>query len=1118
MALAGLIVWALPEGFTLKDHLPFPRLVLFGGISAAMMMTWVALYRGVALRRATEMSDVYTTTLMNAPTGFLIADMDGRIVTYNLVMARLCRPEGDRLARSTLPDLAGPDVWADIRAHPTELMMEVPLNVDIDIAMGEHTRYLTGEVRVSQNADGEPCHYILQLSDRTDQQMARQALHSATQQIRHVLANSSDLVFIVDGHDHVVFANASATASLDIRAAELAGQSIFEAVDKASHGPLKTALAAFRNESQQEYLVERLRLAGAPALTVSCQVVRLAAGDTPAFALLCKATEDSTAATQALRARQDRFSQVFHASPDAILIVRARDDVIVDFNEGFTRLLGYTREEAIGEARIAGSLFQDRMELEAVVEQLRETHEIIGYETTLRSKGGRTVHVQISLRYIDVDGELCTLCIGRDISQRISAEAALVETEEKFEKVFTHSPDGIVILRQADGHIMDLNEAFAARTGYDPDELVNQPFLDMFPADSEELTSAHRDLLEEGVFTNRGIALKTKNGTRVPYLVSATVMELSGEPCTMIIAKDMSRQRAAEARLRRSEERFRGIFENAPIGILLVDDQGRVFQTNRTAADLLGYEQQAMYGIHVSRLVPDDGRESLRAALAKLALSGISVEKSERRLVREDGLELWTSFQIVRQANAKDQTLYYIVQIADISDIKQNEARMEQMAFYDTLTNLANRRLFQDRLNRTIEHCNRHDRCAALLYLDLDNFKRVNDTLGHQAGDQLLREVASRLQQCVRREDTVGRSGGDEFTILLNEIRSPSDAGEVAQKILAHLREPLQVAGHPLIVTTSIGITVLPNDGADRNQLMSNADLAMYKAKQRGRNNFQFYSEDLNANAVRRLQTEYQIRNALDNGQFELYYQPKVCLRDQRFVGVECLIRWNHPERGLLSPSEFIDVAEEAGSIIELGTWIIEAACRAAATFAREVAEPVTLAVNISPRQFKDPNLVSTMRRCLREYALDPKTLELEITETMLMQDAEGAQTTVLQLSELGVKIAIDDFGTGYSSLNYLKRFPINIVKIDRSFVTGLPTSTDDMAITRAVIAMAHQLNMTVVAEGVESIEQYQFLAEQRCEFAQGYLFSRPLPMHEVIPLLDNAPALTSGAHEQLVG
>jgi EAL domain-containing protein (putative c-di-GMP-specific phosphodiesterase class I) len=337
---------------------------------------------------------------------------------------------------------------------------------------------------------------------------------------------------------------------------------------------------------------------------------------------------------------------------------------------------------------------------------------------------------------------------------------------------------------------------------------------------------------------------------------------------------------------------------------------------------------------------------------------------------------------------------------------------------------------------------------------------------------------------------------------LLFDIKTPSDASMVADKILHTLRQPLNISGHQLVVTTSIGITIVPQDGTDPNSLMKNADLAMYRAKDHGRNTYHFYSEEMNTNAIKRLRTEYELRRALERNEFVLHYQPKVRLADQQIVGVECLIRWEHPERGLLAPYEFIEVAEETGAIVDMGTWIIQEACRTGQELSEQAKRNFQIAVNISPRQFRDPNLVATIRRNLRESGLNPSTLELEITETMLMGDVEAANTTVRQLHELGVRMAIDDFGTGYSSLNYLKKFPINTVKVDRSFIMDIPESADDKAITSAVIAMAHRLNMEVVAEGVETHEQLNFLLEHDCEYAQGFLFAKPLSLDNLRPMI----------------
>lgn len=1036
--------------------------------------------------------------LGNGYVGLMICNMRGDPLHINRTAEQLLRTERSTLSRLHISEICGEGLWDLLQEKAFALHRGDSIRLEYEKKVAGRQRHFSAQVKLILGFLGIRKWYLLQFEDRTRQVISERRLQETTDQMRRLFAHSSDMVFVLTPKLKISFVNETAAKVLDTAVSLFLDTPIYHYMAEPERRPFMQAVAKLTDDTRSEISVGEFEFCGNTCTRLDARLVKLPGSG---YALVGVPTL-GVKHLEEQRAGFERFAKVFHNSPDAILIVREEDSVILDFNEGFQRLLGYTREQVIGESGVESSFWQSANDREQVIQRLKKAREITDHETTLRTADGRLVHVEISLRYIDVDQTLCILCIGRDITKRISAEAALVETEEKFAKVFNESPDGIVIFRQADNTISDLNDAFVLRSGFrreDIEEASLDEFLRQVASDTDELN----DYLSKGrSFTNLDITFITRHKSPVPTLVSGELLELGGEPHMMLIVKDVTALRETEEQLKGSESRFRGIFENAPIGIMLMDPAGVVFQANHTAAELLESNQDKLNGMHISRVVPQEERQALKDALAGLLETPGLTYRAEQRLVCESGLECWSKMNVVLQRDSAGEPAYYIVQMADISDIKSGQQQMEQLAFYDTLTNLANRRLFHDRLDSAIERCQRHGRSGALLYLDLDNFKRVNDTLGHQTGDHLLQEVAQRLRRCVRQEDTVGRGGGDEFTIVLNEITSASDAGLVAQKILNHLREPIEIDGHPMIVTTSLGITLFPEDGAEANVLMGNADLAMYKAKERGRNNFQFYSDDLNANAAKRLRTEYEIRSAIDDGEFELYYQPKVSLTTGQVVGVETLIRWNHPQRGILAPDEFISIAEDTGSIIDIGTWVIEEACRSCRALSAMIGDTITVAINISPRQFRDPNLINTIRRGLREQQLEADALELEITETMLMQDVEAALTTLKKLSELGVNLAIDDFGTGYSSLNYLRRFPIDTVKIDRSFVMDLPQNTDDLAITRAVIAMAHQLKMSVVAEGVENREQLKFLAEENCEYAQGFYFSKPVPMDEIIKLI----------------
>lgn len=542
-------------------------------------------------------------------------------------------------------------------------------------------------------------------------------------------------------------------------------------------------------------------------------------------------------------------------------------------------------------------------------------------------------------------------------------------------------------------------------------------------------------------------------------------------------------------------DRLSDTFVNAPIGILLVDFDGSVQKANPVAEEMLGHAPGGLEASTLEGLVAREAAITLLGDLKTVLKNGGRVSRPEWALQSGDGREVWANVHVMVQRSAHGAPLCGIVLLTDITETKRNERAMERLAFYDTLTDLGNRRLFNERLAHAVERSRREDSRGALLYLDLDQFKRVNDTLGHDCGDQLLREVGARLLNCVRTVDTVARTGGDEFCILLEHIDGPRAASEVARRVFEVLKLPIRVAGQDIEVTTSIGITLIPEDGTDPKHLLKNADLAMYRAKEQGRNNHQYYSESLNEHVSQRLRTEQALRHALERSEFRMVYQPLRKPGSRRLVGFESLLRWVHPTLGTLGPGEFIGIAEESGLIIDIGRWIIGQVCADGTALMRAAGHALTIAINVSPRQFRDASFVQAVEAAIAETGIDPACLMVEITETTFMHDIETTSAMVHRLAELGVRIAIDDFGTGYSSLNYLRKFPITTVKVDRSFVRDIPSNSDDCAITAAVIAMAHRLNVTVVAEGVETEAQRAFLLEHGCDTAQGYLFGRPAPL-----------------------
>jgi len=549
-------------------------------------------------------------------------------------------------------------------------------------------------------------------------------------------------------------------------------------------------------------------------------------------------------------------------------------------------------------------------------------------------------------------------------------------------------------------------------------------------------------------------------------------------------------------------------------GVLSTDVAGHVTYLNVVAEKMTGWTRQHAAGrplAEVFHIIDGGSREPAPNPMVRAVQENKTVGLTPNCvLIRRDGYEAAIEDSAAPIHDRRGQVTGAVIVFHDVSAVRAMSLQMSHLAHHDPLTDLPNRLLLHDRLAQAIELGRRHRRQLALLFMDVDRFKHINDSLGHEVGDQLLLSVAAQLTRCVRSSDTVSRQGGDEFVVLLSEMVHASDAIATATKILAAVAEPHRVADHELHITASIGISVYPTDGHNAETLLRNADIAMYHAKERGRGRYQFFQPDLNVRAVERQSLERGLRRALDRHEFILHYQPKMDLDTGAIIGAEALIRWRHPDRGLLLPTQFVAIAEDSGLIVPIGQWVLREACRQAQSWHDAGARPVSVAVNVSAVEFRSTGFLDGVRGILEQTRLESRYLELELTESVLMADRESAVSVLRGLKALGVQLALDDFGTGYSSLSYLNEFPIDALKVDGSFVRGITNDLHGAPIVRAVISMGKSLNQRVIAEGIETAEQLAFLRAQRCGEGQGYYFGRPLAAEQFAKLL--APAISEAA------
>ena len=689
----------------------------------------------------------------------------------------------------------------------------------------------------------------------------------------------------------------------------------------------------------------------------------------------------------------------------------------------------------------------------------------------------------------------------QDITERMRSEQEARRTQRFLDSVVENLPNMLFVKDAKDLRFVRFNRAAEELLGYSRTEMLGKGDHDFFPKDEADFfnimdrevlnTGELMDIPEEHVRTRH-------RGTRLLHTRKIPILDERGQPLYLLgLSEDITERKQAESML----ARLGRILDSSSNEIYVFCAESlRFIQANQGAQHNLGYSLEELKNLTPLDIKPDFSHESFEALLAPLRRGEQEVLAFVTSHRRKDG-SLYPVEVRLQLARTESPPVFVAI-IQDITERRQAEERLSFLAYHDTLTGLPNRALLLERLQQAMVDAERVNRLVAVMFLDLDRFKVINDTLGHHIGDALLKGVAERLQTCVRPGDVIARLGGDEFTVILANVAHVDDVARVARKILDNFVQPFRVNSRDLFTTTSIGITIFPFDVHDAEGLLKNADAAMYHAKESGRNIFKFFTSELNVRAERRLKLETALRQALAKQELSVHYQPQVDLKSGRIVGMEALARWQHPELGQVPPIEFIPVAEETGLILPIGAWVLREACRQTKAWHDTGFPPMQIAVNISGKQLLQKNFPEQVQTILRETGLAARHLDLELTESILMVDAGGAAAAMQALHALGVSFSMDDFGTGYSSLAYLKRFPIDILKIDRSFVRDLATDPNDVAIVKTIIAMAHTLEMRVIAEGVETHEQLAFLRAQGCDGSQGYYCSKPLTADDFTELL----------------
>lgn len=794
---------------------------------------------------------------------------------------------------------------------------------------------------------------------------------------------------------------------------------------------------------------------------------------------------------QAIRESEERFRKIFEQSPYAMAYVEFSGDLI-GINQEFIDQFGYKPEEISSFDAWVNRVHPNPVYREkartnwlASVDEARAKNERIRpQEYVINCKNGQRKTVRAS----GIVTEQGFLAILQDITEQKRASAALKDSAETYFGVITTARDGFWIVDRK-GKFRDVNEAYLKMSGYSREELMEMSISDVEAVETPEITRRRIQTIEEEGGQTFLSKHKRKNGEIYDVEVNATYWP-GGDGRFFAFIRDVTQ------RLKRDEEirQAATVFASTTEGVMITDKRGIIQRVNNAFCTLTGYSESEVVG-HQPSILQSGRHDRLFYEQMWKSLTEKGSWQGEVWNRRKDGTTYPELLSVNAVYDEGRNVSHYVGVFADITHLKESEQELAYLAHHDMLTGLPNRLMIQSQLEQSLGVAQREDKKLALLLLDLDRFKDVNDSFGHASGDELLQQIADALRERLRQADLISRMGGDEFAILLDDIKHVEDAGVVADDIIKHLSRRWQLSnGREVAVGVSVGISLFPAHSADASSLLQHADAALYRAKSEGRGRFHYFTEELTIDARHRLELEARLMNAVSDNQLEVYFQPQLDIQSGTIIGAEALVRWNDPEKGLVMPGQFIALAEQTGIITDIGLFVLRQSCIQLKKWLDQGYSPITLAVNLSPVQLRHGDVYRLIEDVLADTGLSPQFLELEITESALMDREQESIELLQKLRSLGVRIAIDDFGTGYSSLAYLKKFPLDVLKIDKSFVDDIPSDKDDMVIASTIVAMGHNLGIRVLAEGVETEEQLEFLRSKDCHCYQGYLSSPPVP------------------------